>query len=405
MCAGSPAWPGFAGWFAPRCSGRRRCRPSCTTFQQNHDYEGSTLNQAVCAVRLFFRDHLGRADWTCWAQIRIKRNAPIPTVLSREEARVLPASVNEPRFVAVFSLMYHCGLRLGEACRMEVTHLDRERGVLRVLNGKGGRNREVPVSPEMFVRLERWWQRHRNPRFLFPGLGRGCKDRRGGKMAAMHGAEHPMSEAGVQQAMKAAVLASRLKKTGICCHALRHSYATHLLEEGVSVRQLQSYLGHSSIEVTAKYLHLTSVSETKVQEAAAGTLRSGKAGHPFPPAPGAIHGDEDFGLRGHRPAHVACGQCTCQGRRGQRLAKSRPQHQMATLPGAKACARRVPRFSSDGPRKPRDLDAAGIADDAGYFFPAAPPPFSSGKSFSRSPRPSSLSLDFGMNFRAALLMQ
>lgn len=236
-------------------------------LQQNHDYEGSTLNQAVCALRLFFRDHLGRADWTCWAQIRIKRNTPIPTVLSREEVRVLLASVREPRFVAVFSLMYHCGLRLGEACRLEVTHLDRARCVLRVLNGKGGRNREVPVAPEMFARLECWWKRHRNPRFLFPGLGSGWKDKYGCKLMAMREATHPISESGVQVAMKAAVLTSRLKKTGICCHALRHSYATHLLEEGVSVRQLQSYLGHSSIEITAKYLHLTAVSETKVQEA------------------------------------------------------------------------------------------------------------------------------------------
>lgn len=236
-------------------------------LQQNHDYEGSTLNQAVCALRLFFRDHLGRADWTCWSQIRIKRHVPIPTVLSRDEVRVLLASVKEPRFAAVFSLMYHCGLRLGEVCRLEVTHLDRARGVLRILNGKGGKNRETPVSPEMFARLGRWWLRHRNPRYLFPGMGRGWKEKYGSRCTAMRLAQHPMSEASVQQAMKAAILTSRLKKTGICCHALRHSYATHLLEEGVSVRQVQSYLGHSSIEITAKYLHLTSVSETKAQEA------------------------------------------------------------------------------------------------------------------------------------------
>ena len=92
-------------------------------LQQNHGYEGSTVHQAVCALRLFFRDHLGRADWTCWAQIRIKRTAPLPTVLSREEVRGLLGAVKEPRFVAVFALMYHCGLRLGEACRLEVKAL------------------------------------------------------------------------------------------------------------------------------------------------------------------------------------------------------------------------------------------------------------------------------------------
>jgi len=150
---------------------------------------------------------------------------------------------------------------------LEVTHLDRQRGVLRILNGKGGKNREIPVSPEMFERLGRWWLRHRNPRFLFPGLGRAWKEKYDCKAAAQRLAQHPMSEASVQQALKAAVLSARLKKTGISCHALRHSYATHLLEEGVSVRQVQSYLGHCSIEITAKYLHLTAVSETKAQDA------------------------------------------------------------------------------------------------------------------------------------------
>lgn len=235
--------------------------------QQTKGYEGSTLNQCVCALRLFYRDHLERPDWTCWSKIKIKRTPPLPTVLARDEVRTLLASVKEARFRALFSLMYHCGLRLGEACRLEVTHLDRKRGVLRVINGKGGKNREIPVAPEMFVQLGRWWQHHRNPRFVFPGVGRAWKEKYGCNLTAMRLAQQPMSEASVQQAIKAAILTSRLTKAGISCHALRHSYATHMLEEGVSLRQLQSYLGHNDIKTTLVYLHLTHVSEIRAQEA------------------------------------------------------------------------------------------------------------------------------------------
>lgn len=237
--------------------------------QQTKGYQGSTLNQCVCALRMFYRDYLERSGWTCWSQIRIKRSEPLPTVLAREEVRTLLASVKELRFHTLFSLMYHCGLRLGEACRIEVTHLDRNRGVLRVINGKGGKNREIPVAPEMFVQLGRWWQHHRNPRFVFPGVGRAWKEKYGCNLTAMRLAQQPMSEASVQQAMKAAILTSRLTKAGISCHALRHSYATHMLEEGVSLRQLQSYLGHNDIKTTLVYLHLTHVSEIRAQEALA----------------------------------------------------------------------------------------------------------------------------------------
>ena len=240
-------------------------------LQQAHDYEGSTINQCVCALRMFYRDHLGRVDWSCWKHIFIKRIAPIPVVLAREEVRALLAAVHEPRFRTILALIYHCGLRLNEACKLEVAHLDRARGVLKVINGKGGKHREVPVSPVMFEALGRWWLQHRNPRFLCPGVGRAWKEKYGCAKRAQHVATQPMSDSSVQQAMKAAILTSRLTKQGINCHALRHSYATHMLEEAVSVRQLQSYLGHSSIEITAKYLHLTQVSETRAQEAL-GTL-------------------------------------------------------------------------------------------------------------------------------------
>jgi integrase/recombinase XerD len=218
-------------------------------------------------LRLFYRDHLKRVDWRCWAQIKIKRLGALPTVLSREEVRQLLSSVRVARFRAIFALMYHCGLRVGEACRIEVTHLDKERGVLRVLNGKGGKHREVPIAPEMLERLRTWWKQHRNARFLFPGIGRGWKEKYHDQAKALRLTTEPMSESSVQLAMKMAVADARLKKKGVCCHTLRHSYATHLLEEGVSVRQLQVYLGHSQLETTIIYLHLTTISENKTRAA------------------------------------------------------------------------------------------------------------------------------------------
>lgn len=235
--------------------------------QQTKGYGGSTLNQCVCALRLFFRDHLDHADWTCWRKIRIKRDVPLPCVLTRQEVRSLLTSVRVSRFRAVLALIYHCGLRVGEACRIEVSHLDAQRGVLRILNAKGGKNREVPISDEMVQRLRGFWKTHRHPRYLFPGIGRGWKQKWGTQRTALHRAAQPMSDSSVQVAMSKAVLTAGLKKTGVSCHALRHSYATHMLEEGVSLRQLQSYLGHSDIKTTAIYLHLTEISEGKARQA------------------------------------------------------------------------------------------------------------------------------------------
>lgn len=235
--------------------------------QQTCGYEGSTLNQMVCALRIFYRDHLGMEDWRCWSKITIKRTPPLPTVLVREEVRRLLDSVRIGRFKAIMALIYHCGLRTGEACRVEVGHIDAARGVLRVINGKGGKHREVPISPEMIQRLREFWKLHRNPKWIFPGIGRGWKAKFGKAGPALGASAKPMSMSSVQAAMVRCVEGSGLTKPGIRCHTLRHSFATHLLEEGVSVRQLQSYLGHSKIETTCIYLHLTQVTEGRTHEA------------------------------------------------------------------------------------------------------------------------------------------
>jgi len=289
--------------------------------QQTKGYGGSTLNQCVCALRLFFRDHLGRSCWTCWGKIKIKRTPPLPTVLTREEVRTLMGCVKVSRFRAVFSLIYHCGLRVGEACRIKPQDIDARRGVIRNLNAKGGKNREVPISPEMVGRLRDWWSQHKNREWLltrrlrppargcapalravclasvprlFPGIGRGWKEKWGDQALALRHAAAPMNESSVQAAMKMAVASSGLKKKGVCCHALRHSYATHLLEEGVSLRQVQAYLGHSDIQTTVIYLHLTELSESRTREALSRLYAD------VIPAPRTRQGDKEMGRQGER---------------------------------------------------------------------------------------------------------
>lgn len=224
----------------------------------------STLNQAVVALRLFYQDFL-KKDWQLWKQFEIRRDYPLPVVLTREETRRLLRSIRKGRFRAVLSLIHHCGLRVGEAVRLRPADIDTARAVVRILDGKGGKNREVPIAPAMIERLRGYWKAHRNPKWIFPGVGRGWKDRFHSLAKAMGQSPKPMSVTAVQNAMRMAVASCGLKKKATC-HTLRHSFATHLLEDGVSIRQVSEYLGHATLQSTLIYLHLTEVSETKGRE-------------------------------------------------------------------------------------------------------------------------------------------
>jgi site-specific recombinase XerD len=176
--------------------------------------------------------------------------------------------VREPRFRACLGLMYHCGLRVGEAVRIEVKDIHGRENPprLHVKNGKGGKDRYVPLSPAMVEELRQWWRTHQNPRFLFPSPGRGWADRTLTLSQSMHQGTGPMSESCVQSAYRMARAASGVNPASTT-HTLRHSYATHLLEEGVSLLQISRYLGHNTLDTTVIYTHLTAVSEARTQAA------------------------------------------------------------------------------------------------------------------------------------------
>ncbi len=215
----------------------------------------STLNQALVSLRMFYRDFLG-LDWKLWREFTIRRDRPLPLVLTRKDVRAVLAACRENRFKAVLALIYHCGLRVGEAVRIRPQDIDAGRGVIRIIDGKGGKNREVPIAPRMIAKLRGYWKFHRNPQWLFPGVGRGWKERSCTLQAAMQVAAKPMSVSSVQAALRTIVPAARIHKNATC-HTLRHSFATHLLEDGVTIRQVSNYLGHSCLTSTLIYLHVT----------------------------------------------------------------------------------------------------------------------------------------------------
>ncbi len=231
-------------------------------LRKDRGYAPSSLSIVLAALRGFYRDHLGSgADWKLWREFKVRRQPAPPVVLSREEVALVLSHVRCARFRMILELIYHCGLRISEACRIEVRDLrEAKDGRLLVREGKGGRGRRVPIAPMMTERLRRFWARHRNPRWLFPGIA--CNWRTGREAPEMlaRRAVSPMSASSVQGAFRLARAAA-----GVCAeatpHTLRHSYATHMLEEAVSIRLISNYLGHASLETTMIYLHVTEVNE------------------------------------------------------------------------------------------------------------------------------------------------
>ncbi len=226
------------------------------------------MKGAKYSLLCFYAQYLKVQGWTVFQELRIAEPRTLPVVLSRGEVQSVLAAVREPRFRACLRLMYHCGLRVGEAVslRLQDIHGRENPPRLHIRNGKGGKDRYVPIAVPMIEELRQWWRTHRNRTFLFP-----CPEcgRSKGALAlcqVLRQSAAPMSIASVQLAYRLARVAGGVNPASTT-HTLRHSYATHLLEEGVSLRQISQYLGHESLDTTARYTHLTAISEARTQAA------------------------------------------------------------------------------------------------------------------------------------------
>jgi integrase/recombinase XerD len=228
--------------------------------EQKH-YQGSAMTLARAALRCFFLEvsKTGQ-DWTVFEDLRIARPEPLPLVLSREEVGRVLGVVHQPRFRVCLRLIYHCGLRVGEAVSLAPTDIHgRETPPrLHIKNGKGGKDRYVPIAVGMVEELRQWWKTHGNRRWLFPTLGAP------GTHVPLGQAQSCMAVGSVQEVFVLARQQSGIHPKATV-HTLRHCYATHLLEAGVNLRQLRDYLGHRSLDTTLIYTHLTQLSEARTQ--------------------------------------------------------------------------------------------------------------------------------------------
>lgn len=217
----------------------------------------SVMKGVKWALRCYYRECVKVSGWTVFEELHVAQPKTLPVVLAREEVRQVLEAVREPRFATCLRLMYHCGLRISEAVGLEVQDiLGRQTPPrLHIRNAKGGKDRCVPLAPALLEELRQWWRTHRHPKWLFPVRPERCQKAPSAT---------PMSAASVENAFRLALASSGVRAQATP-HTLRHSYATHLLEEGVSLRQISSYLGHESLDTTAIYTHLTAVSEARTQ--------------------------------------------------------------------------------------------------------------------------------------------
>lgn len=197
----------------------------------------------------FFYTHVLHKRWEDVNLIKPPKAQRLPDIVTVNEAHQLFQVTKRLSYRILYFVLYSLGLRLGEGLRLEVGDVDAHRMRVHIRDSKGNKDRFVPLPNKTLDLLRRFWHVHRNPVLLFP-------NRHGGLKSA-HLAKTPLDRNGVQSTLRKVAQECRIRKK-ITPHCLRHSYATHLIEAGVDLLEVQKILGHHSILTTAKYTRLTS---------------------------------------------------------------------------------------------------------------------------------------------------
>lgn len=199
----------------------------------------STYRQARAALMFLYKVTLKRPAEVEHLPVP-RRPVKLPVVLSGTEVEALLEAIHNPKYRGIIMVQYAGGLRIAEACRLKPQDIDAKRMVLHVRGGKGKRDHYTVLSARLLEYLRDYWRAHRPVEWMFPG-----------RTKAGHASKDT-----VRLVFQKAVAASGIRKE-VTPHALRHSFATHLLESGVDVTVLQALLGHASLRATSVYTHVS----------------------------------------------------------------------------------------------------------------------------------------------------
>jgi site-specific recombinase XerD len=194
-----------------------------------------TVNQTVSTLRFFFKVTLGRPDLVERTTF-VREPRQLPVVLSPEEVVRLLDAAPGLKYKAALSVAYGAGLRVSEVVALKVGDIDSKRMIIRVEQGKGRKDRYVMLSPHLLELLRAWYKAARPQGWLFPGMN----------------PVNPMTTRQLRRACHAAAHMAEIGKP-VSPHTLRHSFATHLLEQNTDVRVIQVLLGHAKLDTTALY--------------------------------------------------------------------------------------------------------------------------------------------------------
>ena len=210
-------------------------------MQHESGVRPTTINSTVSVLRFLFTVTLKRRDLS--RSLVITRIVPrLPEVLSVEEAARLLKAAPVIKYKAALGVAYGAGLRVSEVARLKVDHIDSKRVLNRVEQGKGGKNRNAMLSPQLLELLRMWWREGRKRGVLIPH----------GWLVPGQNITDPISTRQLHRAVQEGAEVAGIRKR-VSPHTLRHSFATHLLEQDVDIRVIQVLLGHSKLETTALY--------------------------------------------------------------------------------------------------------------------------------------------------------